>query len=38
MLNNLEALSKQGKKNKEFISSYLDEQILIEKFNKVIDE
>ena len=38
MLNNLETLTNQGKKNKEFISSYLDEQILVEKFKKVIDE
>ncbi len=37
-LNNLETLTNQGKKNKEFISSYLDEQILVEKFKKVIDE
>tara|TARA_B100000029_G_scaffold161355_1_gene157319 strand:- start:412 stop:1560 length:1149 start_codon:yes stop_codon:yes gene_type:complete len=38
ILNNLETLTNQGKKNKEFISSYLDEQILVEKFKKVIDE
>ena len=37
-LNNLETLTNQGKKNKEFICSYLDEQILVEKFKKVIDE
>ena len=38
ILNNLEALTNQGKKNKEFISNYLDEQILVEKFKKVINE
>ena len=38
ILNNLETLTNQGKKNKEFITSYLDEQILVEKFKKVIDE
>ncbi len=37
-LNNLETLTNQGKKNKEFICSYLDEQILVEKFKEVIDE
>tara|TARA_B100000131_G_scaffold208983_1_gene201027 strand:- start:20 stop:1168 length:1149 start_codon:yes stop_codon:yes gene_type:complete len=38
ILNNLETLTNQGKKNKEFICSYLDEQILVEKFKEVIDE
>ena len=38
MLNNLEALTNQGKKNKDFVSNYLDEQILVEKFKEVIDE
>ncbi len=38
MLNNLEVLTNQGKKNKEFISNLLDEQILVEKYKKVINE
>ncbi len=38
MLNNLEVLTNQGKKNKEFISNFLDEQILVEKYKKVINE